>query len=75
MPRRFKGIDLFETDALLTEEERLVRDTVRKFVDERVLPIIGDCFEEARFPVELVPDSPTSASSGRTSRRSTAAPA
>ncbi len=55
MPWRFKGIDLFELDSLLTEEERLVRDTVRKFVDERVLPVIGECFEEARFPLDLIP--------------------
>ena len=56
MPWKFKGIDLFDADALLSEEERMVRDTVRKFVDDRVLPIIGECFEEARFPSELIPE-------------------
>lgn len=46
--------DLFNIDAALTEEERAVRDSVRAFVDERVLPIIGDCYLEGRFPGELI---------------------
>ncbi|MEO8579144.1 MAG: acyl-CoA dehydrogenase family protein, partial [Gemmatimonadales bacterium] len=37
-------------------EERAVRDTVRAFVDEKVMPIIGDCYIEGRFPKELVPE-------------------
>jgi glutaryl-CoA dehydrogenase len=48
--------DLYHIDALLTEEERMVRDTVRKFVAERVLPIIGKHFEAGTFPRELVPE-------------------
>ncbi len=48
--------DFYQFSALLTEEERQVRDTVGRFVDERVLPIIGDCFEHERFPMELVPE-------------------
>ncbi len=48
--------DLYNIDSLLSEEERMVRDTVRKFVNERVLPIIGDHFEAGTFPRELVPD-------------------
>jgi glutaryl-CoA dehydrogenase len=47
--------DLFNIDAALTEEERAIRDTVRAFVDERVLPIIGDCYVQGRFPDELIP--------------------
>src|SRR5437879_5094370 len=47
--------DLYNLDHLLSEEERLVRDTVRKFVQERVLPIIGEHFEAATFPRELIP--------------------
>ncbi|HEV2847176.1 MAG TPA: acyl-CoA dehydrogenase family protein, partial [Thermoanaerobaculia bacterium] len=39
-----------------TEEERAVRDSVRRFVDERVLPIIGQCYVEGRFPKELIPE-------------------
>ena len=56
MPWKYKGIDFFESDSLLSEEERMVRDTVRKFVDDRVLPIIGECFEQGRFPMELIPE-------------------
>jgi glutaryl-CoA dehydrogenase len=46
--------DLFNIDAALTEEERAVRDSVRRFVDDRVLPIIGNCYVEGKFPMELV---------------------
>ncbi|MEY3701476.1 MAG: hypothetical protein RI891_768 [Gemmatimonadota bacterium] len=46
--------DLFNLDAALTEEERAVRDSVRAFVDEKVLPIIGSCYVEGRFPKELI---------------------
>lgn len=52
---RFRGTDFYELEELLTEEQRLVRNTVRKFVDEEVLPIIGEAFEEGRFPTELIP--------------------
>ena len=47
--------DLYNVDHLLSEEERLVRDTVHKFVQERVLPIIGEHFEAGTFPRELIP--------------------
>ena len=52
---RFPGVDYMEFDALLSEEERLVRDTVRAFVDDRVMPIIEECHREGRTPLELVP--------------------
>src|SRR5215471_3162226 len=42
--------DFLETDALLTDEERLLRDTVRQFVRDRILPDVGDWFEEGVFP-------------------------
>lgn len=48
--------DLFNIDAALTEEERAIRDTIRQFVDERVLPIIGGCYVDGRFPDELIPE-------------------
>ena len=48
--------DYFDLDGLLTEDERQVRDTVARWVDERALPIIGPCFEAYRFPLELVPE-------------------
>ena len=49
-------LDFFNIDSQLSEEERAVRDSVRRFVDERVLPIIGKCYVEGRFPKELVPE-------------------
>jgi glutaryl-CoA dehydrogenase len=48
-------VDYYNIDALLTPEERLVRDTVRQFVDREVQPMIGDYFERAEFPRQLVP--------------------
>ncbi|HEY7976521.1 MAG TPA: acyl-CoA dehydrogenase family protein [Ktedonobacterales bacterium] len=48
------AMDLYNIDHLLTEEERMVRDTVRAFTRERVLPIIGEHFEAGTFPRELV---------------------
>ena len=47
--------DFFNIDSALSEEERAVRDSVRRFVDDRVLPIIGDAYVEGRFPKELIP--------------------
>ena len=48
--------DLFDVRSLLSEQERAVQDAVARFVDQRVLPMIGDCFDAARFPIELVPE-------------------
>ena len=48
--------DLYNIDHLLSEEERMVRDTVRQFVRERVLPIIGEHFEAGTFPRTLIPE-------------------
>jgi glutaryl-CoA dehydrogenase len=49
-------LDLFGVNALLTEEERMVQSSVARLVDEKVLPIIQRCFEEHRFPKELIPE-------------------
>jgi glutaryl-CoA dehydrogenase len=49
-------VDFYRTDDLLTEEERLVRATVARFVDQRFLPIIADHYERATFPLEIVPE-------------------
>ncbi len=46
--------DLFDVRSLLSEEERAVQDSVARFTDERVIPIIGDCFDQGRFPTELI---------------------
>ncbi|MFN2565368.1 MAG: acyl-CoA dehydrogenase family protein [Gemmatimonadaceae bacterium] len=48
--------DFYDIDSQLSEDERAVRDSVRRFVDERVLPIIGDAYVEGRFPREIVPE-------------------
>ncbi|MGE5142755.1 MAG: acyl-CoA dehydrogenase family protein, partial [Acidobacteriota bacterium] len=55
MPPKFHGVDFYNLDALLSEEERAVRDTVRAWVDDNLLPIIGQCYVEGRFPKQLIP--------------------
>src|SRR5665811_1418726 len=47
--------DLYDVRSLLSDEERMVQDTVARFTDERVLPIIGDCFDKGVFPKDLIP--------------------
>ncbi|MDX1660304.1 MAG: acyl-CoA dehydrogenase family protein [Gemmatimonadota bacterium] len=51
----FKGVDYVELDEELSPEERMARDTVRRFVDEQVLPVIEEAYLEGRFPDEIVP--------------------
>ena len=51
-------LDLYDIAGSLTEEERMVQDSVARLVDEKVLPIIQACFEEHRFPKELIPELP-----------------
>jgi glutaryl-CoA dehydrogenase len=51
----FHGIDFLEIDGLFTDEEKLVRQTVREFVDKEVLPHIEEWNREAKFPMHLVP--------------------
>ncbi|MGH7538723.1 MAG: acyl-CoA dehydrogenase family protein [Gemmatimonadales bacterium] len=55
MAPRFHGVDFYCVDGLLSEEERAVRDTVRDWVDDNLLPIIGECYVEGRFPKHLIP--------------------
>ncbi len=49
-------LDLYDIAGSLSEEERMVQDSVGRMVDEKVLPIIQKCFEEHRFPKELIPE-------------------
>jgi glutaryl-CoA dehydrogenase len=51
---KFKGVDFIELDSLLTDDERLVRDNTRKFIEDNLVPIIEQCNREGRFPRELV---------------------
>jgi glutaryl-CoA dehydrogenase len=52
---KFRGVDFVEFDALLSEDERLVRDNTRKWVEENIVPIIEQCNRDGRFPKELIP--------------------
>ena len=54
MALKFKGVDFIDFDTLLTDDERLVRDNTRKFIEENLIPIIEQCNREGRFPRELV---------------------
>lgn len=49
-------LDLYDIDAELDDEERMVRDSVRRFVDDKVMPVIQECFEQHRFPEDLIPE-------------------
>src|ERR1017187_9605052 len=53
---RFPGVDYFLIDSQFSEQEVMVRQTARQFVDERAMPLIRDCFREGRFPRELIPE-------------------
>lgn len=55
MAFKFKGVDFIGFDSLLTDEERLARDTARQFIEDNLIPIIEECNREGRFPRELVP--------------------
>jgi glutaryl-CoA dehydrogenase len=52
----FRGVDFLQIDSLFSEDELMVRQTARQFVDDRVVPLIRDCYRDARFPAELVPE-------------------
>ncbi len=52
----FRNFDLYQIDSLLSDEERMVRDSVRQWVDKRVLPKIEDWAWDCRFPTEIVPE-------------------
>ena len=51
---KFRGVDFIEFDTLLNDDERLVRDTARKFIEDNLVPIIEECNRAGRFPRELV---------------------
>jgi glutaryl-CoA dehydrogenase len=51
----FKGVDYYNTESLLTPEEVMIRNTVREFVSDEVIPIIEKHNREATFPIHLVP--------------------
>ncbi|MBT9330671.1 acyl-CoA dehydrogenase family protein [Paracidobacterium acidisoli] len=55
MAFKFKGVDFIGFDRLLSDDERLSRDTARQFIEDNLIPIIEECNREGRFPRELVP--------------------
>ncbi len=55
MPPKFQGVDFYDVDGLLSEEERAVRDTVREWVDDNLIPVIADHYVEGKFPKQLIP--------------------
>ena len=52
---KYDHLDFFQTDLLLTDEEKEIRDTVRRFVDQECMPIIADYFDIGSFPMDLIP--------------------
>ena len=48
--------DLYDVRSLLSEEEQMIQDSVARFVDERAMPVIAKHFDEATFPMDLVPE-------------------
>jgi glutaryl-CoA dehydrogenase len=54
MAIKFKGVDFIELDTLLSDDERLVRDNTRLFIEENIVPIIEQCNRDGRFPKELI---------------------
>ncbi len=53
---RFNGVDFYEIDSLLHEDEIQIRDHVRGWVEDRFLPLIEDAYEKAYFPREIIPE-------------------
>ena len=51
----FEGVDYYALDGLLNDEQKLVRDTVREFVSDKILPIVDEHQREGTFPVETLP--------------------
>ena len=56
MAGKFEGVDFYDVDSLLSEEERMIRDMVRDWVEDRLMPLIGEAYIERRFPKEIIPE-------------------
>ena len=56
MAEKFQGVDFYDLDSALSEEERMIRDTIREWVEDKVIPIIGDAYIERSFPKTLIPE-------------------
>lgn len=53
---KFEGVDYYNIDDLLSDEEKLVRSTIREWVEDRVIPIIEKHYREGTFPMHLIPE-------------------
>ena len=51
---RFPGVDYLQIDSLLSEQEFLVRQTARQFVDDQVVPIVRQAYNNGEFPRQLI---------------------
>ena len=51
----FEGLDFYDLDEELSDDERMARDTTRKFVDAEIIPVIAKHFQAGTFPMNLVP--------------------
>ena len=56
MAGSFEGVDFYDLDSLLSDEERMVRDTVRGWVEDRLMPIIKDAYIGRTFPKQIIPE-------------------
>ena len=54
--RSLNPVDLYEINSQLSDEEQMIRDSVARFVDDRALPLMAECFDQGRFPDELIPE-------------------
>src|SRR5271168_3509158 len=52
----FSGVDFLDFDSLLSDEEKLARQTARQYVEDKIIPIIEECNREGKFPKQLVPE-------------------
>jgi glutaryl-CoA dehydrogenase len=52
---RFQGVDFYDIDTLLTEEQRMIRDTVRQWVDDELMPVINEAYIGRQLPKQLIP--------------------
>src|SRR5690554_6063264 len=56
MSSEINKLDLFAIDTLLTDEQRMVKESIGRWVDDRFLPLVGEAFDNHEFPMELVPE-------------------
>jgi glutaryl-CoA dehydrogenase len=54
--KKFEALDLYQLDSLLSEDEKMIREAVREWVDGKVMPIIEEAYQNAKFPIQLVPE-------------------